>query len=77
MRTYAKKEGVLWAIDTDVKVPSLKEVTSLNAEGSSISKTPNTKSIPTKDGLRFPVLPVRDQSKDKLKIGRLPNANKS
>ena len=77
MRTYAKKEGVLWAIDTDVKVPSLKEVTSLNPEGSSISKTPNAKSIPTKDGLRFPVLPVRDQSKDKLKIGRLPNANKS
>ena len=77
MRSYAKKEGVLWAIDTDVKVPSLKEVTSLNPEGNAASKTPNTKSIPTKDGLRFPVLPVRTQSKDKVKIGRLPNANKS
>jgi len=73
MREYAKKEGVLWAIDTDVKVPSLQAVTSLNPEGSSPTRNPkNEKSIPTKDGLRFPVLPVTRESNN----NRLPDTKK-
>jgi len=74
MRKYGKEEGVLWAIDTDVKVPSLKEVLSLNPEES--SPTPNSnneKSVPTKDGLRFPVLPVTRESN---KNTRLPDTKK-
>ena len=65
MRKYAKEEGVLWAIDTDVKIPSLKEVTSLNPEGSSV-KTPtkDIKRVRTKDSLRFPVLPVRHRNEN-------------
>ena len=73
MREYAKKEGVLWAIDTDVKVPSLQAGTSLNPEGSSPTRNPkNEKSIPTKDGLRFPVLPVTRESNN----NRLPDTKK-
>lgn len=75
MRAYAKTEGVLWAIDTDVKLPTLKEVESLNPEGSSSgSKNKNSKSIPTKDGLRFPILPVAVKENGEPKIGKLPNA---
>ena len=57
MRTYAKKESVLWAIDTDVKVPSLQEITSMSAEGTKSSPTKGTKA--TKDAVKFPVLPLR------------------
>ena len=74
MREYAKKEGVLWAIDTDVKVPSLQVVTSLNPEGSSPTSNPkNEKSVPTRDGLRFPVLPVSRESNNN---SRLPDTKK-
>jgi len=56
MRTYAKKENVLWAIDTDVKVPSLQEMTSMSTEGTESSPTRGTKA--TKDAVKFPVLPL-------------------
>ena len=56
MRDYAKKHGVLWAIDTDVKVPTLKEVTSLLIEGEKSSTSKGTKA--TKDSVKFPVLPL-------------------
>ena len=65
MRNYAKEEGVLWAIDTDVKIPSLKEITSLNPEGPSIKPpTKDSKRVSTKDSLRFPVLPVRHRNEN-------------
>ena len=65
MRNYAKEEGVLWAIDTDVKIPSLKEITSLNPEGTSIKPpTKDSKRVSTKDSLRFPVLPVRHRNEN-------------
>jgi len=58
MRSYAKKEGVLWAIDTDTKVPSLQEMTKLTPEGGDTSTNKSTKVI-TKDSVSFPVLPLR------------------
>jgi hypothetical protein len=59
MRDYAKKQGVLWAIDTDVKVPTLEEITSLLAEGSGSS---NGKGIKiTKDSFQFPKLPLKKE----------------
>ena len=57
MRAYAKAEGVLWAIDTDVKVPTTKELSTLSAEGAKSKTTPGTKV--TKDSVKFPVLPLR------------------
>ena len=57
MRAYAKTENVLWAIDTDVKVPALQEITSMSAEGTKSSPTKGTKA--TKDAVKFPVLPLR------------------
>ena len=75
MRKYAEEEGVLWAIDTDAKVPSLKGVLSLSPEGSSsVSNSKNEKNnAPTKDGLRFPVLPV---TRDSSNNTRLPDTKK-
>ena len=59
MRDYAKKQGVLWAIDTEVKVPTLEEITSLLAEGSGSS---NGKGIKiTKDSFQFPKLPLKKE----------------
>ena len=60
MRTYAKKENVLWAIDTDVKIPTLKEVASLSIEGTKSSDSKGTKA--TKDSVQFPVLPLRREN---------------
>ena len=75
MRKYAEEEGVLWAIDTDAKVPSLKGVLSLSPEGSSsVANSKNEKNnAPTKDGLRFPVLPV---TRDSSNNTRLPDTKK-
>jgi hypothetical protein len=65
MRAYAKAEGVLWAIDTDVKVPSIKELQTLSAEGPRSKTTPGTKV--TKDSVKFPVLPLRSGEKNAIK----------
>ena len=59
MRSYAKKEGILWAIDTDVKIPTLEELVSLPIEGSKSPESKGTKT--TKDSVRFPVLPLRKE----------------
>jgi hypothetical protein len=56
MRSYAKKQGVLWAIDTDTKIPTLEEITSLSAEGAESSMSRGTKA--TRDAVKFPVLPL-------------------
>jgi hypothetical protein len=57
MRSYAKKEGILWAIDTGVKIPTLKEIVSSPIEGSkSLDGNKNVKV--TKDTVKFPVLPL-------------------
>ena len=62
MRKYAKKEGILWAIDTDVKTPSINDIRNISPEGrSSTPKSSTGKSLPTKDGIKFPILPVTKQ----------------
>ena len=59
MRTWAKDQKVSWAIDTNAKVPTLKEILSLPTETSSSGKTTGAKSTATKDSIRFPTLPKR------------------
>ena len=62
MRKYAKKEGILWAIDTDVKTPSINDIRNISPEGrSSTPKSSTGKSLPTKDGIKFPILPATKQ----------------
>ena len=56
MRTYAKKEGILWAIDSDGPIPNLQEITSMSIEGPKSSTNRGAKA--TKDAVRFPVLPL-------------------
>jgi len=63
MRAYAKKENVLWAIDTDVKIPTLEELVSLPIEGSKSPEDKGTKT--TKDSVRFPILPLRREEDEK------------
>jgi hypothetical protein len=59
MRSYAKKEGILWAIDTDVKVPSLEKITAMTTEESNPPGPKSLKSYPkTRDSIKFPVLPL-------------------
>ena len=62
MRSYATKEGILWAIDTDVEIPSIKEITSMPAEGPKSTPSPGTKA--TKDTVKFPVLPLRKEENE-------------
>ncbi len=64
MREYAKKEGVLWAIDTDVKVPALEDVLKSSPEDSTNTESKDIKNI-TKDSVKFPVLPLRNDRKEK------------
>ena len=66
MRAYAKAEGVLWAIDTDVKVPSIKDLKTLSAEGPKSRTTPGAKV--TKDSVKFPVLPLIREDNDSKTI---------
>jgi len=66
MRAYAKKENVLWAIDTDVKVPSLQEMTYMSTEGTESSPTRGTKA--TIDTVKFPVLPLIREDNDSKTI---------
>jgi len=63
MRSYAKKAGILWAIDTDVKIPTLEELVSLPVEGSKSPEDKGTKI--TKDSVRFPILPLRREEDEK------------
>jgi hypothetical protein len=63
MRDYAKKHNVLWAIDTDVKVPTLQEITTLLVEGEKTATSKGAKT--TKDTVKFPVLPlIREKNED-------------
>jgi len=55
MRDYARREGILWAIDHDVQAPTLEEITELKIEGGT-SKKQSGKSILTKDSVKFPTL---------------------
>ena len=57
MREYARKEGILWAIDTDHPVPALKEISSMSIEGPRSPTSRGTKT--TRDSAKFPVLPLR------------------
>ena len=56
MRDYAKREGILWAIDSNHPVPTLKEITELSIEGGT-TKEKTGKSILTKDSIKFPIFP--------------------
>jgi len=62
MRDYAKREGILWAIDEDSPVPSLQEITSISIEGPKSSTDGGAKTA--KGAVKFPVLPL---IKDRLK----------
>jgi hypothetical protein len=63
MRAYAKKEGILWAIDIDYPTPTLKEISLISIEGGAdISAKEGTKA--TKDSAKFPVLPLREENED-------------
>ena len=55
MRDYARREGILWAIDSNHPVPTLKEITELKIEGGTSNKKTG-KSILTKDSVKFPTL---------------------
>jgi hypothetical protein len=55
MRDYARREGILWAIDHDVQVPTLEEINELKIEGGTPKKQ-SGKSIVTKDSIKFPTL---------------------
>tara|TARA_Y100000296_G_C5173158_1_gene258497 strand:+ start:1349 stop:2290 length:942 start_codon:yes stop_codon:yes gene_type:complete len=56
MRTWAKENDVLWAIDMSTKTPSLKDILLLPIEGSeSINDKDDTK-IMTPDSVTFPIL---------------------
>ena len=55
MRAYARREGILWAIDQDVQVPTLEEIAELKIEGGTPKKQ-SGKSIITKDSIKFPTL---------------------
>jgi hypothetical protein len=63
MRDYARKEGILWAIDSNSPPPSLQEITLISIEGTKTSTNRGTKS--TKDAIRFPILPlIEEKSKE-------------
>jgi len=54
IREYAKKEGILWAVDEMAPTPTLKEVLSLPIEGGGAKPSEGTKL--TKDSVKFPTL---------------------
>ena len=63
MRDYAKKEGILWSIDSDHPAPTLKDISSISIEGTKSSAKEGTKA--TKDSVKFPVLPlIREKNED-------------
>jgi len=63
MRAYARKEGILWAIDSEFPIPTLKDISSISVEGTKSSAKEGTKA--TKDSVKFPVLPlVREKNED-------------
>ena len=59
MREYAKKQGVLWAIDSNYPVPTLSEITAMSVEGAESPNSKGTKA--TKDSSKFPKLPLRKE----------------
>lgn len=68
MRAWAEKENVRWALDTDVKVPSLDEILKIPVEASlSIKKVSGTKTV-TPDSRKFPTLPVSNIQPQKLPV---------
>ena len=54
IRKYAKKEGILWAVDEMAPTPTLKEVLSLPIEGGEAKPSEGTKL--TKHSVKFPTL---------------------
>jgi len=59
MKTWAEENDVLWAIDDNAEMPSLKDVLDLPIEGNlSKEKGDDEKSF-TEDSKRFPILPTR------------------
>jgi len=54
IRKYAKKEGILWAVDETAPTPTLKEILSLPIEGGATKSSEGTKL--TKDSVKFPSL---------------------
>jgi len=59
MRSYAKEEGILWAIDSDCPVPTLKEISSMPTEGPKSKGSGSAGTKATRDAVKFPELPLR------------------
>ena len=57
LRTYAKKNGVAWAVDKDVEVPTMENILSLPIEGEIKPKESEDKKSISADSKKFPVLP--------------------
>tara|TARA_Y100000310_G_scaffold337116_1_gene423335 strand:+ start:1652 stop:2605 length:954 start_codon:yes stop_codon:yes gene_type:complete len=65
MRTWAEENDILWAIDSDAEIPSLKDIVSLPIEGGASKEQDDEKSV-TEDSVKFPVLfPANRLSDDK------------
>ena len=58
LREYANSNGVGWAVDNDVEVPSLQDIVKLPIEGEVKPKAGEDKKSITPDSKKFPTLPV-------------------
>ena len=56
MKKWAKEEGVLWAIDTTVEVPTLSDIMKLPVEGNISTAKPDKEKKSTGDAAKFPTL---------------------
>ena len=56
MRSWAKKQNVEWALDTEVEVPTLEDILKLQIEGSIADKKKDDKKSLTPDSITFPTL---------------------
>ena len=56
MREYAKRSGVIWAIDENSKVPSYSDIISLPIEGTIKGQKGDTKSKAPENKSEFPFL---------------------
>ena len=58
LRTYAKANGVGWAVDTDIAVPPLSQILEIPIEGEVKQKTSEKVKTLSADSKKFPILPT-------------------
>jgi hypothetical protein len=57
MKKWAKEEGISWAIDANVEVPTLSDIMKLPVEGGNVSTTkPDKEKKSSDDAVKFPTL---------------------